>query len=268
MVPAGRAAAPFVLTPELIAEAYKDLKWTGRNIAKAYKKRKRNPSKRGASRSNIRNPASRIGSNVGTSNSRKVHTYSAGVVNISDDTLFQHVLTLPQEGTSPSQRNRNMINLKGFKLCMEMVLSSAGAGAREYYINVAVLVDRKDRASSSLPSSRFFRDSDGTDRGIDFAAVPDSLGKNCLPLNSDQFFVFMRKKYRIKPAESDGRNTLLIDEYLPINRQIRFSETNTPDTRFHFVYWLNRTASAGVTPTVIGTGQYRHITYFNETCEC
>ena len=272
MVPAARASAPFVLTPELIQEAYKDLKWTGRRIGKAYKKRKRNYTarKRRTTPTSIGDPSSRIGSDLGSSNAKRVHTYSAGALAFTDNTLFQHTLALPQEGTTPAQRQRNLINLRGFKLCLELNFDATVSvtSASELYVNVAVVVDKRDPQASSISDSRFFRDSTGTDRGIDFSAVPDSLGLHCLPLNSDQLLVFMRKKFRIRPNPQDGTNLALVDQYLPINRQIRFTETNTPDTRFHLMYWVARAGTTGVTPVTRGTVQYRHITYFKETCDC
>jgi len=273
MVPyAARGAAPVFLTPEMAQSLYNDSKWLARQGLKSFKKRKRNtPKKKSTS---VKNPASRVGSDVGSSNSKRVHTFSAGPTSFSDDTLLQHELILPQEGTTPAQRQRNLINLRGFKLCMEFQTSNVVAtapSAYEYYVNIALLIDKRDPQNSTLSGTRFFRDSNGTDRGIDFAAVPDSLGKNCLPINSDQFLVFWRTKFKLAslhPSGDDKSWNHTIDQYIPINRQIRFTETNTPDTRFHVVYWINQVGTTGVTPVVRGTVAYRHITYFRETCDC
>lgn len=263
-----------LLTPELLREAYKDLKWTGRQIGKAYKKRKRNPMRSrtrnvGWSRGNIESPASRVGSNVGVSNAKKVHTFSAGTTPFSNDTLLQHELALPQEGITPAQRQRNLINLRGFKICMEFDYdASLTSLASEFYLNVAVVADKRDPQTTTISGTRIFRDSNGTDRGIDFSAVPDSLGLNCLPLNSDKLLVFSRKKVKVLINPQNGTNSKTMEYYVPINRQIRFTETNTPDVTFHVIYWTARIGTSGNPPVSVGTVQYRHITYFRETCEC
>lgn len=268
MVPLAAQQAPrAVLSPELLLEGLRDLKWVGRKVVRAYKKKRPTTKPKGS-----RKKAQRIGENVGSGNSRLVHTYSSGLSSISSDTLFNHEIALPQEGTTPAQRNRNLINLRGIKLCAEFNFpyysASTAEQTTEWYLNCAVVVDKKDPIASGVTGTRFFRDSAGTDRGIDFAAVPDSLGKACLPINSDQYIVFFKKRYLLGAHPSQNSNSVLVDQYIPIDRQIRFTETNQPDTKFYFVYWFNRVGTTGVVPAVRGTIQYRHITYFKQTCEC
>jgi len=139
-----------------------------------------------------------------------------------------------------SLRQRDIINVRGFKICMEVT----NKGAVPLYFNVAVIAPKDGAAGVNTVD--FFRSS-ATERARDFSTDLTSLEYHCLPINTDRYTVLKHKRYRLLsgPTGSDyiansGKNYMNLDWYIPLKRQVRFNngDGGSPESgKVYFVYW-------------------------------
>lgn len=213
-----------------------------------------------------------VGESVGTSSAKRVIQINSDPVakntrelNVVDLTDIPH-----STDNSINARQRNVVNVRGVKLCME-VSNSNGA---PLYFNMAIL-SAKDGVAG-IQTANFFRASTG-ERAVDFDQTLTGLEFHCLPINVDKYTVLKHKRFRLigtsqaSFTERTGKSYMNLDFYMKLNRQLRWDQTSgiQPISGGVFlVYWADLfQASGGDTPV---TGTYsitqRHITYFKEPC--
>jgi len=271
-------------------------KWRNRRKFKKYSNKntykKRSFKKRKNNYHHKRMVRRRIGNNIGTSSCKVTRT--GGVVqNITSDTRtlnYAHITKIdnvspPNAINDRGGRERNVVNVRGFRICMSFKTNS-NVGA-PMYVNVAVVSPKgndmcfdtsSEAAWQAELKENFWRGLYGSPRHVDFDNTQSALQFRCNQLNTDKFNVLMHKRMILGPSlKASSTNTVqdstlpsfkLIDRYIPLKRQLRFAELNVniPDHPVFLLYWCDlMTASRDDAPLADAlTVEQNTITYFRE----
>lgn len=208
----------------------------------------------------------KVGENIG-SGSTKNHTVSLGVSPRSTRTLyFQELTGLPQITTqsSISSRSRQIVNCRGFKLCIEF----ENLEVESQYFNFAVVCSK--HGNTPPGATDFFRaQDDGNTRSVDFSNSLSSNEFHCLPINTDIYNVLMHRRFHVPgTGANQGYTRRRLDRYIKINRQLRYPQSGDieSETPIHLIYWSSRGMKIpGTTPVASAFQiQYKVIHYFRE----
>lgn len=154
--------------------------------------------------------------------------------------LYFSLLTQVEKGDDIDNRQRNLINLSGFNINMQ-VRNNRNLPC---WFNVAVIHDKTD-SEAALDNVGFFRGYEDQ-RGLDFstALLPSSYQ---WAINDDKYAVLFRKTYRLGMAnnstnyqEERTNSYREIKLWVPCKRQLRFnadSDVIPTQGRVYFVYW-------------------------------
>jgi len=241
--------------------AYKNRRTIGRVASYAYRATKR----RKANNFSRRN----IGEPVGTGTTKRSATDSADNVLRNTRQQYVHSLSDIPEGTELDARQRRIVNLRGFKLCLEV----KSIGPAPLYVNIAVLSPKGN--AENVTVNDFFRSSQATDRARDFADDLNSNEFHCLPINADRYTILKHKRYRLIPGGTEsgsvsqqGLSYMNVDWYIPLKRQLRYDgTTGQPEAgAVSLVYWFDEFATSSGTASTTGIVQMsrRCVTYFKE----
>lgn len=230
----------------------------------------RNSKKYFARKRAQRNKHSRnkIGEPVGTSGCKTAVTDDNNPTNYDTRTIYSFELTDLGEGYDRDQRLRKIINLRGFKICLELLNKASNS----LYVNVAVLSPKDSNGGISATS--FFRGNDYA-RGIDFGNALNGLEFHCLPINTDKYNILSHQRYQLVSGTGTGttvdlqsRNHTTLDFYVKLNRQLRYdSGSSTPtDGAVYLVVWCDTFgAQTAQTPVAAQLQMTRRaVTYFRE----
>lgn len=197
-----------------------------------------------------------VATSLGTKNTRQLY--------------YSDILDIPR-GTDINSRERDIINVKGFKLRMEFQnLTSTG---NFLLLNVALICPK---SASSVVSARFFR-GDGNTRGVDFANALSSTEMHGMPINTDKYIVLHHSRYTLGESSNDfPTDYLWIDKYIKINRQFRYegnvdgTGTENTNDRLFLCYWADESMQAGGTVPAANVyrTQNKGTIYFNEPHQC
>jgi len=166
-----------------------------------------------------------------------------------------------------NQRNRDIIHLKGIKLCLNCV----SASDQPLYFNVAVVVPKFDQSNATIPVTDFFR-GNANGRGTNFSTTLSALELNTLPINSDKYHVLYHRRMTLgPPGTTGGYNTdanrcyTTINKWIKVNRQIHY-ENNVPvNGRVQLAYWcdeFDRGTGDLAQPSTMFVGEH-HVMYYN-----
>lgn len=210
-----------------------------------------------------------IGHRVGSSSAKTRVEFNTDFQGLASRTLRIQGLTFLPKGDLINMRERNVVNVRGFKIC----LAVRNMLAQPVYFNCALVSVRNNTV---VTGNNFFR-AQGAERGTDFDNNLTGLQFHCLALNRDKFNILKHKRYRLAPDINDssnyqdnkGNSYMNLDWYVKLKRQLRYTDddANTPiDSPIYLVYWCDAwTATSGSLP--IGNTinvQDRHIMYFKE----
>lgn len=210
----------------------------------------------------------RLGERVGSS-SAKWDKLKAGLTNMNPHVLNQLQLLNITKFTSEAynRRQTDQVNFRGIKFCMNFKIENA-IGTAKAWVCIAVISPKADLSSGDpIPNSDFFRSPNGATRDVDFGAAGlSNLDYKCLPINTDQYNVHLRKYLQVGPVTSnEGLKERLIEWYMPIKRQIRYNDnTNLPEGKNMYLVWWFSTSDAG-TPANSLRVQYTIKRYFRDT---
>lgn len=208
---------------------------------------------------------------------------------LSTRTLYSRDLTWIDRASSNeiNERWREMINVRGFKMCMSVSGFSTGTllnDNKPLCLHMAILAMRNNVGNTPAQQQvnpvqiqDFFR-GNGTSRAINFQNTLSGQEFNCLAINADAYVILWRKKYILgriaDPAQcSRGHNmpaTRFIKKYIKLNRQVRYDETTidaASEGRIFLVYWLEQSQGAisGSGAIASSAGIDMHIvTFFRE----
>lgn len=158
-------------------------------------------------------------------------------------TLYYRELTDIGKGQERDDRERDLINLRGFKICF----ATWNATDKPLYFNWAIVSPKGCAVASegnSVSETNFFR-AYGTTRDADFSTNLASTQFHCLAINTDVWSVLKHKRTIL--AEKTGtnfafRNThtqfKLIHKYIKINRSVRYNDDRCT-TPIFMVWWYD-----------------------------
>jgi len=240
----------------------------GRIARWAYRRyRKRRSGYRRAKKARFSNK--NVGEALGSSSTKPNLQFRTSTA-ITRDTRTLYTLNLCNcdQGPNRNNRERNIINVRGFKICFSMRNNLD----EPLYLNVAILHPKN---AGDITPANFFR-AHGTSRGSDFDLTKTALEFHCLSLNTDKFAILKHKRYRLRArggtaySDGTGRNYINLDWYIKLKRQLRYdaSTSEAPiDGSCYLVYWMDR--FFGAQNEVVSTNacnfQERHIMYFRDT---
>jgi len=211
-----------------------------------------------------------VGENIGATSCKSVEIVSTDLQPKDTRTLYSASVCRIPQGTEINERLRKHVNLRGFKVCFELLNTQP----TPMYFNIAVVAP-KNTTNQNVDNNKFFRDT-STDRARDFGNGLTGLEFHCLPINTDDYTVLKHKRFRLGPvgsnpeiAENVTNNYKNVDWYIPLKRQVRYTnaEDNKPtDGDVYVVYWCDKMfAASGDTPSTAAVGvTQRYITYFRE----
>lgn len=265
----GGGAAPMLLTvapyaAELAGQMYKDTKWAAKKIAKfgqkAYRKKKYNKKRR------IDGPE-KVGDPIGKHETNRALVRTSSVVLRNTRTLYSGDLIDIVRATDHEidERHRDIINLKGVKLCLEV----KNTQDRPMYFNFAIVVPKYDQSLNIVPTNDFFRNNQNG-RGTDFSTGLSSLEMHCLPINTDTYTILWHKRCMLGPDGGANFNSagppnyMILSKWISVNRQIRFEANNPVNGRIQYVFWGDLMESAPADPAVtnaISLSEH-HVAYY------
>jgi len=250
---------------------------------KSYRRRSRVRRRRRAPPAVGRNAKKRVGEPVGRANAKRTKPIPGGTLQVHDTrNLYAFPLTTIFQGTSNEERERGLVNLRGFKICQEIYNNTFEA----LYVNIAIVHPKKDPVDNGeagvFPDKSLFFRANGSSRGKAFNdPTNSSLDFHCDPINTDQFNVIKHKRYKLAPQVSHGAESrvdtshrgasyMTTKWWVPMKRQLRFNnvQTDTPEGgHIWLVWWADKyktPAGAAGTSGAFGS-QNRVITYFKDT---
>lgn len=239
---------------------------------------KRMMARRGRKRKKSYHPANakkRIGKPVGTGNAKSTLIENTGLVGKNTRTLYSGELINIPKSDSINHRVRNIINVRGFKFCMQV----HNLLDRPLNLNVAIISPKN---ANTIVTNEFFRDQGGAQRSTNFVDARTSLEFKCLPINTDMYNILRHKRYVLAPSSSgegdpmewkcDRKCTYLsLEWYTKVKRQFQFdnvTDTEPDSNQVFLVYWADGWGTAGGTATVLNAFEMmeRHIMYYKEPC--
>lgn len=242
-----------------------------RKIGRAYRRYKRRKGRSAAvvARRNF-------GQIPRTSNCKSANvTNDGGTANYGTRTLHATPLLIIERGDELNKRERDIINLRGIKMCIEF--NHEDVVAQPLYLNIAVVKSKTRQLNNTSQQnytslSDFFRATGGDTRSQDFEAATN-LEMHCSPINTDEFHVFMHKRLRLGVNgggydNERAKGYLVFDKYLSLKKQIRFQAAATinPNEQLHLVWWCSQMFSSTATPTANAiTARRKTMVYFRET---
>lgn len=216
----------------------------------------------------------KVGERIGTSaaKTREVVSTVASNTGIDTRTLYSQDLTEIPRSDNIGERERDIVNLRGFKIC----ISLKNQDNTPVYYNLALVSFKGNVCATSqnqIETTNFFRDHSNS-RGQDFSTGLTALEFHCLPINTDLYNVITHKRYRIagRTNSSEFSNHTAsyknIDFYQKIKRQIRFanSDQESSNNKVFFVEWCDLFNTVGGQPVQTDRllSQRKLIVYFRE----
>lgn len=199
-------------------------------------------------RSFKRKQLAKVGHVVGTSTGKKCDVSVQSSNGRDTRVLFSNSLTENiVKGSNIDQRERDTINLRGFKMYFEFT----NRFNQPLYCHVAVLVPKN---GSTVSTQDFFR-AHTTSRAEDFNQGRDSIEMREFPINTDKNIILMHHRFKLNPKTGDvGQafntdgppNWYKFNRWLTVKRQVRYDgQSNTDNLSNAFlVYWADRFSQA------------------------
>jgi len=170
-------------------------------------------------------------------------------------------------------RNRDLVNFRGIKLCINFqnVTNSVDAYyGRIMHGHVAVVSPRALDATTDVPFGDFFRSQGEVGkRGKDFAIDLTGLDFRCLPINTDLYYIHQHYKFKLaRSSTTSGGTEMLYEKYLPLKRQIRYeNQGSTPEGKnMYLLMWYSFVGEpGGSTPAGTINCEMRVTRFFKES---
>jgi len=231
-----------------------------RTIQRAFRNRRRKRRRRNPNVGNTRAVRQRIGEKVGHStaklNSGPQLTKNSASSNVLHNVLINDIPKATNsvgDGNSITARQRDIVNYRGFKFCMEYknIYYNEVNGQLvkpPLYFNYAFVIDKRETADqTTINGTDFFRnDGAGSTRSVDFGKLFPGITYHCLPINTDRFSILYRRRMILNATDGNedfnsnfGSNYGYVEKYVKINRQLQFDTGGQlpVNGKIFFVYW-------------------------------
>jgi len=233
-----------------------------RTIQRAWRRRKRTPAR-----------TRMVGSSIWSGNCKTVLTADQDMTTRTDNTLWGNEITDCNQGSEMNNRERGIINCRGFKLTyffQNVVANSA------LFVNFAVVAPKQlPLDTSAVSGTNFFR-SAGNFRGLDFLAPGNTpFERHIHAINPDDYHILYHARFILGPAaSSNGENAgykpsfKRVTKYIKMNRAITYQAqegSSATDGKVSVAYWFGLVGSnEGTTQTATCAVHERAVMYFKE----
>ncbi len=224
-----------------------------------------------------RNPVlNRIANGRGTGESKRKLITANGLLD-TRELYVTNLINIPKatvEGER-SARERNVINISGIKICLEI---TSNVDRQPLYFHMAI-VSQKGQTTTVTKTDFFRNDGVGTERGTDFDIGLSAQEFDCLAINNDRYNVVKHTKILLDGnnngqystnGSTGTRSYKSLHTYLPIKRQFRWNAdtNNNPESDIFLLYWLDGFGAAAASPSVLSVAQVdlHAVIYFKEPC--
>lgn len=204
-------------------EVYRDVKGMSRYVQRRYggvKRKFRGTYGRYRKRARTRAQKMKVGNPIGAGNAKRTEVErSIGAFEVQfNNILYFYDISLIAQGTNLDERTRALVNLAGWRFCMEFKNNSAFP----MYMNVAILAPKTSTLLSQTEfEDSFFRAHTGNSRTIDFTDPSlRGMDRHCRPINADKFVILKHKRFRLSA----------------INETLQFTDPNRPNHKFYMWY--------------------------------
>lgn len=210
----------------------------------------------------------KIGDRIGTSSARRDLVVEDNTA-INTRTLYFAQLDDISEGTGNNQRMRDQLNIRGFRIFMNVTNNTGNA----VYFNFAVV----SCINQDQPTTFNFFRSYGTPRAVTFSTSLTSTDFHFRPINTDEYAVLSHKRFHFGSAPSTGNlgstsHYKQILMWVPVKRQQRYDTEATSGTaelsqkKIYKCFWCD-TNNTGASALPVTTLQYisKVVVYFRNT---
>lgn len=174
-------------------------------------------------------------------------------------TLYSNVMINIPDGGGIDQRQRNIVNFRGVKICMYFRNNHSTVPK---LLNIAMVIPKNEDVGPNIPVTDFFR-GDGNSRAIDFEATLNFLDMHCRNINADKYRVLFHTRVSVQQnSNTASAGTFKFMKYVPIKRQVEFEDgtlVSTPRKNVYLVYYftdLNNAVTTSAMHVSISTTQY------------
>lgn len=218
-----------------------------------------------------------VGHEPGVSTGKTYESVNVPSADKSTRTLYSTALCNIPKGDERNQREKTVVNIRGFKLCLEV----KNLTQEPMYVNIAVISPKAAADAAAIPGPEFFRAEDNADRrGTNFVNGLSSSEFHCLPINTDLYTILKHQRLMLIPGSetdpttnsAEGKSYEAINMWIPLRRQLRYDAPNSAPTdgQVFLVYWFTKFGEpGGVTPTTNAVKfTERVVTYFRDPSQC
>lgn len=183
----------------------------------------------------------------------------------------RNLLKLKRNATTQNAidlRNRDIVNCSGVKFAIEYHSETS----QPIYLRLFVVSRKNGNTAPDTPG--FFRGT-GDKRGLDFSNTLDTLDFVTRGINTDLYEVHWSQRRTLMPnfagsgfETNYGSSYGLIEQYIPLNRQLRFSNDTdeTPENGNLFLIWFTEIMfqPTGTLPSTVMKMGYRSTIFFRD----
>jgi len=224
-------------------------------------------------RSSNRSRAVRIGTSIWTANCKSRVTANQDAVTRTDNTLWGQEITDCTQGSEMDQRERGIINCRGFKIDMSFI---SIVNNQALYMNFAIIAPKRPPTTAALSGDSWFR-GNGQFRAINFIGSGDSpFTRHTRNINPDEYVILKHWRFILAPSSASAgaynlgsRSSVKhIKAYIKLNRAITYEAQESSaatDGMVSLAYWGGRVGSVdGVPQTNAFLVSERVVMYFKE----
>lgn len=251
-----RIASPSIQRAKLYGSV---ARMAARTIWRGYKRYRRRRRNRSSLNSKLH-----VGPRPGVTNAKRTtEKYEYGLANSRQ--VYQNPLFALARGTGTNQREQNLVNWRGTKVCIEY----ENLANEPMYFKFAVLVPKSQGPPTT---TALLRGTDGSRaKDLDFTTM-SGLDTVCPPFNVDLYTVLMNQTFRMCGTTAQYRVGGLktygyYERYIKMNRQIRYDTTSTLAAQQPWIVcWFEKFNAATGTPKGAGDVKFnvRTVTYFKD----
>lgn len=211
--------------------------------------------------------ANEVGAPIGMSATKTVSARETDK-DLTEWTLYSISLTTIAKGVEEAQRERDIVNLRGFNVRFNIRMNDTTGGILAttdvVYCNVAIIAPKQ---GTTVTNDDFFRGNLNSNvRSANFATNLEPLLLHTLPINTDLYTVLKHDRFQLQPA-SQGHDKWRkeMSYYLPVKRQIAFDTSGQCQNPVFLVYWISRGFRAnGTGAQVLGSANFVVTSHFRD----
>lgn len=247
----------------------------GRTRKRAYSRYGRRRSRYTKKRRFLKKATRGMGVNMGTGNCKRALTHNSVGQAIFNMSLYSRDITWIERAddglNSINERQREMIDLRGFKISFGINNNVTGKGDRIFHVAVISpkgMFGFLGVQDNCVVNDNFFR-GNGAARNINFQTSLTGLERNVLSINTDGYNILMHKKFYFENTDTNGRRSKLLKFWLPVRRQITYDQGPVAQAgRVALCWWMEPVQGVGSGGTPVGYADVdiHCIAYFKEVC--